>query len=300
MAQPTNEIYQERYSKNAMIAMSVQNPMGLSKICEKGDATNGESWTFYRAEASAAKDGLPSMYNDDDKGYKGDSGNKGGDAGAIKPFKCYGAYISSQQKIPDIEFKRTSLDAKSTLQKTMAIALAQREDAKILQAIKDKDSNLIKVDFTSGTAKGLDDEKVIQGLLGEIAVAHSNSDMTPDGEKGVVVVINQKDWKVLTRSKFYLDGNFKDAIEWGDGNKPTRIRGAEFIITKEDTMTPSGTLYIVPSNTCGVANWKGTEKATAEFHETDSARWHLQNRKYVGAICIEPEFITKFTFKPVA
>ena len=90
MAKPLDQVLQEKYATQAKLAMSVQKPIGLVKYCEKGDATSGESFTFYRAEESTAKDGLPSMYNDDDKGYKGDTGNNGGDAGALKPFKVYG------------------------------------------------------------------------------------------------------------------------------------------------------------------------------------------------------------------
>lgn len=297
MAKPLDQVLQEKYATQAKIAMSVQKPMGLVKFCEKGDPTGGESYTFYRAEESTAKDGLPSMYNDDDKGYKGDSGNNGGDAGPLKPHKVTGEYISSQHKIGDIDFKKTNLDAKGTLQKTMAIALEHKADEKVLNAIKAKDSDLTKQDFASGTAKGIEKEEVIRALVGKIAVAHANAAMTPDGQKGVSVLINLKDWEILVQSNYFLNADFKDSIEWGDNEKPTRIKGAEFLVTKNTNMLPSGTIYIVPSNTCGYAAWKGTEKAVAEFHETDSARWHLQNRKYVGAICIEPKFITKFTFK---
>ena len=170
----------------------------------------------------------------------------------------------------------------------------------VLKSIKDKDSDLTKQDFASGTAKGIDDEKVIRALVGKIAVAHASAAMTPDGQKGVSVLINLKDWEILVQSNYFLNADFKDSIEWGDNEKPTRIKGAEFLVTKNDNMVPSGTIYIVPSNTCGFATWKGTEKGVAEYHETDGARWHLQNRKYVGAICIEPKFITKFTFKATA
>ena len=271
MAKPLEQVLQEKYATQAKLAMSVQKPMGLVKFCEKGDATSGESFTFYRAEESTAKDGLPSMYNDDGKGYKGDTGNNGGDAGPLKPYKVFGAYISSQHKIDDIDFKKTSLDAKGTLQQTMSIAVEHKAD-----------------------------EKVIRALVGKIAVAHASAAMTPDGQKGVSVLINLKDWEILVQSNYFLNADFKDSIEWGDNERPTRIKGAEFLVTKNDNMVPSGTIYIVPSNTCGFATWKGTEKGVAEYHETDGARWHLQNRKYVGAICIEPKFITKFTFKATA
>ncbi len=294
MAKPLDLVLQEKYATQALIAMAVQNPMGLEKFCEKGDATSGESFTLYRADGSVAKDGLPSMYNSNDKGYEGDNGSNGGDAGPLKPFKVTGAYISSQHKIHDIDFKKTSLDAKGTLQKTMAIALAHKTDEKILSSIKAKDSELSKIDMPT---KKLDDESVIRALIGRIATAHANASMTPDGQRGVSVVLNITDWEMLVQSNFFLNGDYKDSIEWGDNEKPTRIRGAEFLITRNTNMVPNGTMYIVPSNTCGCVNWKGTEKAVAEFHETDGARWHLQNRKYMGAICIEPTFITKFTFK---
>lgn len=297
MPQPTNLVLQQKYAKNALIAMSVQKPMGLAKQCEKGDPTSGESYTFYRAEGSTAKDGLPSMYNSSDKGYEGDAGSNGGDAGPLKPYKCEGSFISSQHKIGEIEFQKTSLKAKGTLQKTMAIALAQREDLKIMGAIKGKDGEL---DKSANATVGIDNDKVMRSLVGRIAVAHARAKMTPDGQKGVAVVINIKDWEVLVATDFYLKDEFKDSIVWGDNETPTKIRGAEFLITEDDAMTPSGTMYIVPSNTCGYANWKGMETAVAEYHETDSSRWHLQNKKYMGAICIEPKYITKFTFKAVS
>lgn len=298
MANVLTNVIQEKYSTQALIAMKVQKPLGLAKICEKANATQGESYNIYRADGSMAKDGLPSMYNNDDKGYTGDTGSSGGDGGALKAFKIYGSYISSQHKIPDIDLKKTSLDAKGTLQKTMAIALAQKEDEKIMKAIKDKDSELETKAL--GNADDMSKDKVIKMLLAKISVAHANAKMTPDGQKGVSVMMNIKDWELLVQSDYFLKDEFQGVISWGDSEAPAKIRGAEILLTKDANLVPSGTLYIIPSNTCAVANWKGSEKAVAEFHETDGARWHLQMRKYMGATCVEPAFITKMTYKAVA
>ena len=83
MAKPLEQVLQEKYATQALIAMAVQTPMGLAKFCEKGDATNGESYNLYRAEGSTAKDGLPSMFNSNDKGYEGDTGANCGDDGPL-------------------------------------------------------------------------------------------------------------------------------------------------------------------------------------------------------------------------
>ena len=48
MAKSLEQVLQEKYATQSKLAMSVQKPMGLVKFCEKGDATSGESFTFYR------------------------------------------------------------------------------------------------------------------------------------------------------------------------------------------------------------------------------------------------------------
>ena len=60
----------------------------------------------------------------------------------------------------------------------------------------------------------------------------------------------------------------------------------------------SGTVYIIPSNSFGYAEWEGSVIPTAKFYETDGLRWHLQVVKSTGSVIIEPNFITKLSLKP--
>lgn len=294
MATMANTV-QQKFAAQALIALSEMQAMGLVKFCEKGNAKGGESYTFYRYRGAKAKDGLPSMYTSDaTKAYEGDSGS--GDGGEFEKFKVDIKVISTQHKLSETDMNKTSLNAKDTLVRGMGLALARKEDNEVLQAIINKQSELKKVDFSGGAAKPLTEKSVFTKLVGRISASHARAKMTPDGKQGVTVVMHIDDWETLSESDLFLMDDYQDAIKYGNNEVPTRLRGAEILISEA---VAKGTLYIVPSNTCGFASWDNSVKTDAEFHPTDGRRWHLQLSESVGAICIEPKYITEFKFKTV-
>jgi len=109
--------------------------------------------------------------------------------------------------------------------------------------------------------------------------------------------MNREDYKRMSTSDAFINGDFKDSITGGHNGLPLVFGGAEILIT-DDVKVPTGTAYIIPSNTFGFGEWEGSVKPFSKFVEDDGMRWHLQVVKSIGVVVIEPNFITKVTMKP--
>lgn len=261
----------------------------LKSLAEKKTESGGESATFYRIKGGKAKDGVPSMYVTGT--YEGDTDNKG-DGGDTEKFVATIGQVSSQDKVKKADMLKTKLDIKTPIVKTMSRSILLKEDDKILTAIKAKASELNTAGSVTADPTALETARL---LVAEIRDAHVSAQMTPDGKKGVAVVMNRQDYKRLATSDAFLNGDYKDQIKGGDGELPLSFVGARLVVSP---LVESGEIYIIPSNTFGYAEWEGSIESTAEYHPTDSQRYHLQIVKSVGVVVIEPEFITKFQVKP--
>lgn len=280
MPTTTNTI-QQNFSTAVLSTMDQLKPNGLKTFGEKRTQSGGEKITFYRYKGGKAKDGVPTMYGTDPA-----------DGPDFFKFEAPISYVSAQDKIKKEDMEKTKLDIKSPIVKSITNAVLKKEDEKIINAIKAKDSEL----NTSGSAT-LDPASLdcARALLAEIRDCYVSADLTPDGKKGVAIVMNREDYKRFSTSDAFINGDYKDAIKGGDGVLPLTLKGAELFISD---LVESGTSYIIPSNTFGYAEWEGSVMPTAEFHPTDALRWHLQVVKSVGCVIIEPNYITKFLVKP--
>lgn len=277
----TTDTVQKNFSSAVLAMMDQLKPSGLKTFGEKRTQNGGESIDFYRYKGGVGKDGVPSMYNADPT-----------DGPDFKKFTAPIAYISSQDKLPKENMEKTKLDLKSPIIKSLTRAVELKEDEKIIEKIKAADANLNKTGSETLDPATLDAARM---LLAEIRDCYVSAEMTPDGKKGVAIVMNREDYKRFSTSDAFVNGDYKDAITGGDGVLPLSMKGAEIFISP---LVDSGTAYIIPSNSFGFAEWEGSVIPTAEFHSTDAMRWHLQIVKSVGCVIIEPNFITKFSMKP--
>lgn len=278
----TTETVQQMFNTAVLACMDQLKPSGLKTFGERKTQSGGESMTFYRYKGGKAKDGVPSMFADS---FQGDGPD----------FKKYIATIeivSSQDKVTWEQMEKTKLNLKDPIVKQLTNAVLAKEDEKIIAKIKEKDANLNKVGSAELDPTTLDAARL---LLAEIRDCYVSAEMTPDGKKGVAIVMNREDYKRFSTSDAFIHGDYKDAITGGDGVLPLSMKGAEIFISQ---LVESGTAYIIPSNTFGYAEWEGSVKPFAKFYEDDGMTWHLQVAKSTGSVIIEPNFITKFSMKP--
>lgn len=281
MAKTTDTI-QQNFSSAVLATMDQLKPAGLKTFGERKTQSGGEKITFYRYKGGKAKDGVPSMFGKDSD-YDGPDFEK---------YDAYISYVSSQDKLSQEEMEKTKLDLKSPIVKALTNATLDKEDEKIIEKIIAADTDLNKVGNADLDPSTLETARM---LLAEIRDCYVSAEMTPDGKKGVAIVMNREDYKRFSTSDAFINGDYKDAITGGDGVLPLSMKGAEIFISKQ---VDSGTSYIIPSNSFGYGEWEGSVKPTAEFHATDGLKWHLQIVKSTGSVVIESNFITKFSMKP--
>lgn len=281
MATTTNTV-QQNFSSAVLATMDQLKPNGLKTFGERKTQSGGEKITFYRYKGGKGKDGVPSMFGKDSD-YDGPDFLK---------FDAPISYVSSQDKLSMEQMEKTKLNLKDPIIKALTNAVLDKEDEKIIAKIVESDASLNKAGSETLDPTTLDAARL---LLAEIRDCYVSAELTPDGKKGVAIVMNREDYKRFSTSDAFINGDYKDAIKGGDGVLPLSMNGAELFISKQ---VESGTAYIIPSNSFGYAEWEGSVKPTAEFHATDGLQWHLQIVKSTGSVIIEPNFITKFSMKP--
>ena len=280
----TTATVQQIFAASVYHTLDELKEIGLKTFAERRTQEGGESIDFMRYKGGKAKDGVPSMYGSEEN-------NDGGD---FKKFTATIAPISSQDKPTWEQINKTKLDIKNTIFTSLTRAIVKKEDAKILEAVVAADASLHKV----GSAT-LDPTTIefARTLLAEVRDCLVSAEFTPDGKKGVALVMNREDYKRMSTSDAFINGDFKDSITGGHNGLPLVFGGAEILIT-DDTNVPTGTAFVIPSNTFGFGEWEGSAKPFSKFVEDDGMRWHLQVVKSIGVVVIEPNFITKVTLKP--
>lgn len=284
MANKTEATIQKMFSTAVLACLDQIKAAGLKTFGERKTQKGGESMDFYRYKGGQSKDGVPSMFGKDSD-YDGPDFLK---------FTANIEVVSSQDKISWEQMNKTNLNLKDPTVKALTNAVLLKEDEKIIAKIKAADAQLNKVGSAELDPTTLDAARL---LLAEIRDCYVSAEMTPDGKKGVALIMNREDYKRFSTSDAFIHGDYKDAITGGEGASPLSMKGAEIFITP---LLESGTAYLVPSNSFGYAEWEGGVDPTAEFYKTDGMKWHLQVVKSTGSVIIEPTFITKFSMKPTA
>lgn len=281
MAKTTDTI-QQNFNTAVLATMDQLKPSGLKTFGERKTQNGGESMTFYRYKGGKAKDGVPSMFGKDSD-YDGPDFSK-----YVAPIEV----VSAQDKVSWEQMEKTKLDLKNPVVKALTNAVLSKEDEKIIAKIVAADASLNKIGSAELDPSTLEAARL---LLAEIRDCYVSAEMTPDGKKGVALVMNREDYKRFSTSDAFIHGDYKEAITGGDGVLPLSMKGAEIFISQS---VESGTAYLIPSNTFGYAEWEGSVKPFSKFYEDDGMQWHLQVAKSTGSVVIEPTFITKFSMKP--
>lgn len=279
----TTNTKQQTFSTAVLMAMDTLQAAGLKKYAERGNAKGGETYTFYRKKKATAQDGIPSMY----PGATPAGTANGGD---FDKFTATIEQISSQDKLKEADELKTKLDLKSPIVASMTNALLNKEDNKILTAIKAAGTL-----GTAGTGtKTVDDIANIKALIAAVRRSHVWAKCGLNQKKGVAIAMNEADYTILSTADIFINGDYSAAFGGGVGDVPLTFFGAEIIISEE---VEKGAFYIIPSYTFGFASWENSVGTDKIFVATDGRQWHLQVYESVGTVVIEPTKITKFTFK---
>lgn len=254
----------------------------LKKFCEVMTQEGGESITFNRVKEATAKDGLVSMY---DSAF---TGNMGDMVQIVVPI----AQVSSQDKIKEVDMNKTKLDIKNAYVKGMGNAVDLKTDEKVVSAIAAVDATLYKKGLVAAEI-----DTQVKLLVSLIRRAKAYASNTVDNYTGIAMIINPEDWAQLSTSELVLNSDYEKAFGGGMNGEPETFYGAEVIIMKA---VPTGTTYVVPSNTICFAEWENSNIADAVFVPTDERRYHVQAIKSVGVKVAEAPMIGKLTSKPLA
>lgn len=254
----------------------------LKKFCEVMTQEGGESITFNRVKEAAAKDGVVSMF---DSAF---TGNMGDMIQIVVPID----QVSSQDKIKEVDMNKTKLDIKNAYVKGMGNAVDLKADEKVVSAIAAVDATLYKKGLVAAEI-----DTQVKLLVSLIRRAKAYASNTIDNYTGIAMIINPEDWAQLSTSELVLNSDYEKAFGGGMNGEPETFYGAEVIIMKA---VPTGTTYIVPSNTICFAEWENSNIADAVFVPTDMRRYHVQAIKSVGVKVAEAPMIGKLTSKPLA
>lgn len=253
----------------------------LKKFCEVQTQEGGESITFNRVNEATAKDGLVSMY---DSAFSGDMGDM---IQIVVPI----SQVSAQDKIKESDMNKTKLDVKNAYVKGLGNSVDLKTDEKVISAVVAVDSTLYK----KGVATA-DIDTQVKLLVSLIRRAKAYATNTVDNYTGIALVINPDDWAQLSTSELVLNSDYEKAFGGGMNGEPETFYGAEVVISKK---APSGTTYVIPSNTICFAEWENSNIADAVFVPTDMRRYHVQAVKSLGVKVAEAPMIGKLTSKPI-
>ena len=218
MANTTNT-KQQIFSTAVLMAMDTLQAAGLKKYAERGDAKSGETYTFYRKKKATAQDGIPSMY----PGATPTGTSNGGD---FDKFTATIEQISSQDKLKEADELKTKLDLKSPIVASMTNALLNKEDNKILTAIKAAGTL-----GTAGTGtKTVDD---VTNMIAAVRRSHVWAKCGLNQKKGVAIAMNEADYTILSTADIFINGDYSAAFGGGVGDVPLTFFGAEIIISLE-------------------------------------------------------------------
>lgn len=271
---------QQLFAK-VMKAYLAENKGGfLREFCEVADATGGETYTFTRIKEATAVDGLTSMFS----GSTDNTGN-------MEDKKATIAYISAMKKLPKADMDKTSIDIKGGLIKSLGNAVDRLEDKKITSAC----TGTTDIEIGSKSM-----EEIARRIVGEIAGTLAMAEVSTEGKVGVALVINKKDWAKLARTDYVLNSDYGKAFGGHIAGMGGNFFGAKVVPANDSTTVPEGTVLIIPSGSIGLAEWKGSNTATADYYATDGMSYHLQAVRAIGVVALDPAAIVKCTFTEAA
>lgn len=273
MAAPTLTT-QKKYSMALKAFLNEATGGIFRKYCEYASVKGAETYSFNRVKGATATDGTIDLF-----------ATNGDNAGDVTEYPVTLALITSGQRVAKQDLMKTELDVKSKWVKSMGNAVLLREDLKILTAVKAKDASLTKLDIKTG---GLGTKANVAKIVGEINGAKALINNTVAEKAGIAMAMSIKSWKMLSQSDYVLNADYDKAFG-GDG-RGTFFFGAEVLIS--DAVGDKD-IYIMPSGTVGLAENPDGREGSAEYYASQNMSYHLISAETIGAICIDPENITR-------
>lgn len=277
MAGSIQEIYMELFDTNMMFMLKEFKGGKLKAGCQVKTAKGTEQIHFTRMGESNTFEGELDMLSEEFSSNAGDATKY-----SVTPKYVYWADVKKMEQLNKTDFELNSVLLSSGLN-----ALGRDEDKKVITGIKDKDTNLRKAgnaELPLVEATNANIEALLASLKYSITVAH---EVGVEKKKQVYLIINLEDYSLLFSRKEFISADFKDT----SGNFFEIIP-----VPYPASIVPSGVAYIMPSGTCGWGEWENTaETHSGYFFQRDEM--HLMAKKSMSSICIEPDVITKFSYK---
>lgn len=269
MANATTNAKQQQYAANMLTLLKEGKGGKLVEFCEADRNVEGESFTFYRIEASTTSNDI----NYYDTGYTGTAGD-------VAKVTVTPAFVYAHGFKKESELNTTKLDIKSSYMKSFKNAIDRAEDKAIIDAIVAQDGSLTKKGSTGSTL-----EAQFNDLVKSIAYAQALVSDNDDHGANVAVVINKADYAALYAVDKFASSEFFKITDVG-----STLAGGLLVPTDQ---VPSGTTYILPRNAVCFAAWKSGDKANMSYDEGKDG-YIIWARKSIGAGVAEPSAIIKF------
>lgn len=277
MAGSIAEVYMESFDTNMLFMLKEFKGGLLKQGCQVKTEKGRENIHFTRMTESNTFKGKLDMLSAEFQSNAGDAKKF-----TVSPEYVYWADVKDISAL-----NKTDFDLESNYLTSAVNAIEREEDNEVIAAIKAKDSSLrkagnVSVDLVENTLENI--EALLASLKYSITVAHK---IGVEKKKKVYLLINIDDYSLLYSKKEFISSDFKDT----SGNFFEVIP-----IPYPKTMMPSGTAYIMPSGTCGWGEWENTAETHSEyFFQRDQL--HMMAKKSMSAVCVEPDVITKFSYK---
>lgn len=298
MAYDASKARQEQFEAVMLQKLKEEKGSALIPYAQKAIVKGANIHNFYRLGESKVGTGEFNMYKDS---YAG----TGGTAEKI-PATITSIYASDRIKKDDIN--STSINLESSYIKSLSDALHREVDKKILDAIKAKKSTGTTAEAghltpMGDSSKKLSDTANIDALIQATVFASTNvKDMTASTESnGVAMVVTAKEFSELFTAEKVGSTNYMGVTQ--SGNLKTMfgcevVKVSEYAKPVTTTSDPDvvGTIYLIPTQTIGVASWENDIEAKTWVDEsTDSIACRV--KRSLGVAVIEPESIIEFKYK---
>ena len=213
-----------------------------------------------------------------------------GTGGTFNKIKCGIQYNYWHDKLAMKDINSTSLTIKDQLIKSGINSLKVSEDNNIANVIIGGGSAL--------TPKGSASDKLtdqINAFIGAARVSKLKGENAVDTVTKVAILMNETAYEEFFSNDKTINSLYTELSGVKDG-APSDFHYCE-IIALNDSILPSGKVYIVPAGSFGFAAWEESAESTAEYHPGQDNMW-LTAKTSWGAVLLDPKSIFAFEYLP--
>lgn len=288
---------QQQFETVMLQKLKEEKGNALIKYGQKAVVKGANTYNFFRLGESKVDTADFNMYKD----------NYAGSGGTAEKITCTIDYIYASDRIKISDINSTAINLESSYIKSLSDALHREVDKKIIsafEALKPTGDNpeTGKCTPMGDKTKPLNDPANIDLLIQASVYASTLvNDMTAsEGTNGVALVLTAKEFSLLYMAEKITSANYIGVAQSG---KLSTLFGCEVVKVSEyakPTVTRGATgigiIYLVPTQTFGVASWENDIEAKSwEDNSTDSISCRI--KRSLGIAVIEPESIIEFRHK---